>query len=180
MIVKEQGEDYIEKMREFTQEDHEVLESFAGVLVPELAGGKDVTDAVLTLVQEWNHGEVDRGVKRKEKFGTKLGVDSSRIYKWLHVDRFGQIFSYTTKGVIRYKKDKVGETRTGDWLKKVDYERRVETAKVRRSDKYLREQLDKAAKTYESDDKFEISGEEMLRLIKVIRSMEDLTEKEFL
>ena len=45
------------------------------------------------------------------------------------MDRFGKIFSYTTKETIRYVEDKAGEERTSDWLKKVDYERRVETAK---------------------------------------------------
>ena len=56
--------------------------------------------------------------------------------------------------------DKLGDERTRDWLKQKRFQRRVETAKIRRSNKYLKGQIKKAAKTFELDNTYEIfSGE---------------------
>ena len=43
----------------------------------------------------------------------------------------------------------------------------------------MKGQIEKAAKTFESDDTYEIFSKEMHKLLGVIRSMEDLSEKEF-
>ena len=95
-------------------------------------------------------------------------MDSSSIFKWLNRDQFSQIFSYTIKEIIQYIEAKAGEERTNDWVKEVDYKGRAETTKVRRLDKYLKNQLNKAEKTYESDEQFVISREEIYWLIGVI------------
>ena len=58
-------------------------------------------------------------------------------------------------------------------------QRLVETVKIRRYDRYLKGQIQKAAKTFELDDTYEISSGEMQKLIEVIRSIKDLSEKEF-
>ena len=178
-VVREQGEEYMEEMTEFTLEDKEILDYIALNFIPMAPESSSSMNKVVELILEWQHHEIDRGNKTKQKFAVKVGVDSNGVFKWLHMDRFGQMFSYTPTGIIRYVEDKSGDERTRDWLKQERFQRRVETAKIRRSDKYLKGQIEKAGKTFESDDAYEISGGEMQKLIGVIRSMEDLSEKEF-
>ena len=85
-------------------------------------------------------------------------MNSSGVFKWLHMDRFGQMFSYTPTGIIRYVEDKSGDERTYDWLKQDRFQRKVETAKIRRSEKYLKDQIEKAAKTFESNNTYKSFG----------------------
>ena len=75
--------------------------------------------------------------------------------------------------------DKSSNERTCDKLKQERFQKRVKTAKIRRSDKYLKYPIEKAGKTFQLDDTYEIYSREMQPLIGVIQSIEDLSEKEF-
>ena len=122
----------MEEMIEFTLEDKEILNYIILNLIPMASKSSSSMNKVVQLILDWQHHEIDRENKRREKFGVKVNVDSNGVFKWLHMNRFSQMFSYTPIGIIRYVEDKSGDERTCDWLKQKRFQRRVETTKIRR------------------------------------------------
>ena len=107
----------MEEMMEFTLKDREILNYIALNLIPLPSNSSSRMNKIIKLILKQQHPEIDRGNKRKEKFGVKVSVDSSGIFKWLHVDRFGQMFSYILTEIIQYVEAKSGDKRTRDQLK---------------------------------------------------------------
>ena len=104
----------MEEMMEFILENKAIIDNITLVIIPIGPDSYSSINKVIELILEWQYHEIDRGNNRKEKFGVKVSMDSSGVFRWLHMDQFGQMFSHTLSGIIRYMDDKSKDERTHD------------------------------------------------------------------